>query len=303
VAAIYRAYAGALDRLGRVDAEQYAWRALDVLRAAPGRWGREPVFFYGFDDLHPLERDAVETLARVVGVEVTVSLAYEPGRAALSARAEVVEELRPLAEQVVQLPASAEHYAPGSRAVLHHLERGLFESVPTHPHRVEPGEAITLSEAGGELAEAELAAAEVLDLLRAGVPGEEIAVVYRSPGRSEGLIERVFERYGIGVGFERRTKKLSATALGRALLALARCALLEPARATAEDVLEYLRAPGLLERPEAVDGLEADARRAGLHAAAEVRARAETRYGLALTEIDALRAAEDPGSAPGASGP
>ncbi|MBV8998560.1 MAG: hypothetical protein JO304_05845, partial [Solirubrobacterales bacterium] len=222
VAAIYRAYAAALEQLGRVDAELYAWRALDALRAAPGRWGREPVFFYGFDDLHPLERDAIETLARVVGTEVTVSLTYEPGREALTARAEVVEELRPLAERVQTLPASAEHYTPASRAVLHHLERGLFEPAA---ERVEPGDAVALLEAGGELGEAELVAAEVLDLLRAGVPGEEIAVVYRSPGRSAALIERVFDRYGIDVSVERRTT-LPGTPLGRALLALARCALL-----------------------------------------------------------------------------
>ena len=63
---------------GRVDAELYLWRAIDALRAQPGRWGETPVFFYGFDDLLAIERDAVETLARIVGVEVTVSLTYEP---------------------------------------------------------------------------------------------------------------------------------------------------------------------------------------------------------------------------------
>ncbi len=299
VAAIYRAYAAALDRLGRVDRELYTWRALDALRAAPGRWGNEPVFFYGFDDLHPLERDAIETLARVVGAEVTVSLTYEPGRPALSARAEVVEELRPLAERVLQLPASGDHYSPGSRVVLHHVERSLFELSPTHsaPARLEPGEAIALHEAGGELAEAELAAAEALDLLRAGVPGEEIAIVYRSPEPSVPLIKRVFDRYGIAVAAERRTR-LPGTALGRALLALARCALLDPGRATAADVLEYLRAPGLIERAETVDRLEAEVRREGLRTAAEVRVRARNRPELeaALGEIDALRVAEDPGA-------
>src|SRR5437588_595421 len=83
-----RHYMRELDRLGRADRERYAWRALDALRVAPYRWGAEPVFFYGFDDLTALERDAVETLARVVGVEVTVSLTYEPGREALVARAQ-----------------------------------------------------------------------------------------------------------------------------------------------------------------------------------------------------------------------
>ncbi len=142
-------------------------------RCAPTPHGgaRDAVFFYGFDDLTALERDAIETLARVVGVSVTVSLTYEPGRAALSARAPAVEELRPLAEQVTELPAQDEHYAPEARRVLHHLERFLFEP---DPERVQPDPGhpvVTLLEAGGERAEAELVAAQVLELQRAGVPG------------------------------------------------------------------------------------------------------------------------------------
>ena len=168
VAAIYLAYARELSELRRVDADLYAWRALDALRAAPGRWGDDPVFFYGFDDLHRLERDAVETLARVVGVAVTVSLTYEAGRSALGARAEVVEELRPLAERVRELPALDDHYDEASRAALHHLERHLFEP---SPGRVPAGGAVRLLEAGGERAEAELIAAEVLGLLRVGGAG------------------------------------------------------------------------------------------------------------------------------------
>ena len=105
VASIYRAFAGELERIGRVDSDLYAWRALDALRASPGGWGTDAVFLYGFDDLNPLERDAVETLSRVAGVDVTVSLTYEAGRAALRGRAEAVEELRPLAERVIELPA------------------------------------------------------------------------------------------------------------------------------------------------------------------------------------------------------
>ena len=286
VAAIYQAYASALNHLDRVDSELYAWRALDALRAAPGRWGTESVFFYGFDDLHPLERDAIETLARIVGAEVTVSLTYEAGRVALQARAEVVEELRPLAERVIELPASAEHYDPDSRTALHHLERELFEP---EPERIDPGRAIALLEAGGERAEAELAAAEVLEMLRAGVRGEEIAVVYRSLSSAAPLIERVFHQYGIAVAVDRQTA-LRHTALGRSLLALARCAFLEDGPGRAQDLLEYLRSPGRSEPPETVDRLEADVRRKSLKTMQAARAR----LGSELGEIDALRAAEDP---------
>ncbi|HEX4673302.1 MAG TPA: hypothetical protein VH279_13595, partial [Solirubrobacteraceae bacterium] len=285
VASIYLAYARELEAVGRVDAELYAWRALDALRLAPGAWGDDPVFFYGFDDLHPLERDAVETLARVVGVDVTVSLTYEAGRAAFGARAEVIEELRPLAAEVVELAAVDEHYEDASRAALHHVERNLFE--PPRG-RVDPGRAVRLLEAGGERAEAELVAAEVLELLRAGIPGDEIAVVYRSPAGAAPAIERVFEQYGIAFAIDRRVA-FGHTALGRGLLALARCALLSD-RARAADLLDYLRSPGLLERPEIADGLEADLRRQGLHSAAQAR----ERLGWTLGEIDALADSGDP---------
>ena len=208
---------------------------------APGRWGADPVFFYGFDDLHPLERDAVETLARIADASVTVSLTYEPGRAALGARAETVEELRPLCSEVLELPALDAHYEDGARPALHHLERSLFEPQPS-PGRVDPGRAVRLLEAGGELAEAELAAATVLELRAAGVPGEEIAVVYRSPAAvvAVAIHERVFEQYGIAIARDRRVR-FGHTTLGRGVLALSRCALLGD-RAGADDLLDYLRA-------------------------------------------------------------
>ena len=273
VAAMYNAYAAELERLDRVDAELYTWRALDALRAAPGRWGTESLFFYGFDDLHPLERDAIETLARVVGAEVTVSLTYEAGRSALTARAEVIEELRPLAGRVQQLPASAEHYDPDSRHALHHLERELFER---EPERVDPGTAIQLLEAGGELAEAELAAAEVLSLIRSGVPGDAIAVVYRSPAHAATLVEHVFGSYGIPVSTDRRMA-LNRTPLGHSLLALARVALVGDGdgEASADDLIEYLRGPGMADRADAVDRLELVVRRRALRTAAEALRRAD----------------------------
>ena len=287
LAALYHGYARALERLGRVDRELYAWRALDALRAAPGSWGPEPVFFYGFDDLTPLERDAIETLARVVGTQVTVSLTYEPGRAALIARAEAVEELRPLAERVHELPPLDTHYEPGSRAALHHLERELFSERRAEP--VDPGAAVRLLEAGGERAEAELVAAEVLALLRAGVPGEEIVVVYRSLSRSARVLGRVFGEYGIDLAGE-RSVPFAHTALGGGVLALARCALLDERSARAEDLLAYLRYPGLLDRPELADRFEVEIRREGLRSAAQARAR----LGWELEEIDSIRGSSDP---------
>jgi RecB family exonuclease len=293
VGRLYGDYVRELDRLGRVDRELYAWRALDALRAEPQRWSHptpEPVFFYGFDDLTALERDAVETLARVVGAEVTVSLTYEPGREALVARAETMEELRPLAERVIELPAQDEHYAPASRAALHHLERSLFTvTAPSAPARVDPGQAVTLLEAGGERAEAELVAEQVLELRRGGVPASEIVVIHRSRPQAAPLLGHVFAQYGIPLATG-HAPRWAHTPLGRGLLGAARCALLPAQEARAADLLAYLRTPGRLETPEIADGLDADVRREGLRTAAQAR----QRLGWELPELDELAEARDP---------
>jgi ATP-dependent helicase/DNAse subunit B len=274
-AAIYRAYARELDRVGRVDPELYAWRALDALRANPGRWGSTAVFFYGFDDLTPLERDAIETLSRHAAAEVTVSLTYEAGRAALAARAEAVEELRPLAERVTDLPATDEYY---DHPALHYLERRLFEGTE---EQIDPDRAVRLLEAGGERAELELVAAEVLELLRAGVAGEEIAVIFRHGPTA--LVERVFSEYGIPVELEREIP-FGHTTLGRGLLALARCALLPDAPAS--ELIAYLRTPGVYDR---ADEAEAIVLREGIRTAAEARERLR----LSLREIDTLNSSRE----------
>jgi hypothetical protein len=287
LAALYRGYARELVRAGRPDGERFTWWALDALRAAPARWGPAPVYFYGFDDLLAIERDAVETLARVAGVEVVVSLTYEPGRVALAARASAVEELRAFADEVLELPALDRYYAPASRAALHGLERGLFEPAA---ERVAAGGAVTLLEAGGERAEAELAGAEVLALLREGILPEQVAIVVRSLERAAPLLDSVLGGYGIAVAYELEVP-LSHAALGRSLLALARCAGPDGA-ASADELLRWLRTPGRLERPELADGLELRVRRGALRSAAQ----AQAALGWRLEELDALRAAEDPGA-------
>jgi RecB family exonuclease len=287
VGRIYAGYVRELDRLGRVDRELYAWRALDALRGAPQRWGGDSVHLYGFDDLTPLERDAVETLARVVGADVTVSLTYEPGREALGARAGTVEALRPLAARVLELPAQDEHYAPGSRATLHHLERSLF-GAGVGAGRVEAGTVVELLEAGGERAEAELVGQRIAGLLAAGMGLGEIVVVHRSPRRIEALLGRVLAQYGIPPP-ARREREFGHTPLGRAVLGAARCAWLDEDEARAQDLLDYLRAPGLLEHPEIADGLEADVSRGGLRTAAQAR----RALGWELPELEALAGAAD----------
>ncbi len=293
---LYGAYRRELERLGAVDAELHRAAALDALRLAPGAWGA-PVAVYGFDDLTPLQRDAVETLACHAGVPVTLTLTYEPGRAALAARATTFEELRALpGAEVVALDARADHYAAGSRAALHHLERTLFEPEPDGAlfaaEIVAAGDALLLLEGGGERAEVELVAGEVARLLREGTPAEEIAIVWRSPRDVEPLLTEVLDAYAVPFALSRRVRA-GHTALGRGLLALLRCALLE---GSADDLLAYLRTPGLLDHLSLADGLEAEARRQGARRASDARELWERRH-WPLEALDRVAAAHARGPA------
>jgi ATP-dependent helicase/DNAse subunit B len=260
LAQLYAAYHRRLERLGAVDSEGLARAALDALRERPAAWRGRPVFVYGFDDLTALQRDAIETLAR--HTEVCVALAYEPGRAAFVGRADTVESLRPLADRVEVLEDRSEHYAPGARAALHHLERGLFEP---GAGRLAPNGAVRLLEAGGERAEAELVAAEVLELMGDGVLPEDIAVLVRGGAAAGEILGQVLEAYGVPVSRDRRPR-LADTRLGAGVLAGARAAL---AGGTAADLLTWLRTPGRLAEPDVADALEARVRRGEIATARE----------------------------------
>jgi ATP-dependent helicase/nuclease subunit B len=295
VAALYGAYRRALERLGRLDAHLYAAAALDGLRERPAAWGSTPVFFYGFDDLQALQRDAVEALA-ATGSEVTLSLSYEPGRMAFAGRATTFAELHREGVTHRALQARAEHYAPASRDALHHLERGLFELADDQlfdPDPVDPGAAVALLQGGGERAELELVAAEIARLVTDdGMAPEEIAVVLRRPRDAAALLTEVFAAFGVRIALPRGVA-FGHTALGRGLVALLRCALLD---GSAGDLLAWLRTPGLLRRSELADRLEAAARQAGARTADAARELWEAEH-WPLDAIDRVRDAHRRGGA------
>jgi ATP-dependent helicase/DNAse subunit B len=280
LAALVSAYHRELERLGAKDRRLQHAAALDALRLDPAAWGATPVFFYGFDDLSPLQRDAVETLACHVGAAVTVSLTYEPGRTAFAARARTFEDLRALpGAEVERHEPRSDHYAEHARAALHHLERGLFE-LDVEP--ADPGDALLLLEAGGERAEVELVGAHVARLLREeGYAPEDVAVVWRSLAGVAPLVEQVFGAFGIPFAIDRRLPA-GHTALGRGLLGLLRAALPDGG---VEDLLAYLRTPGVLTNRDLADALEADCRREGERTAAGARAAWEERH----FPLDAVR--------------
>ncbi len=291
---IYSDYRATLERIGRSDDEQQAVAALDVLRRRPGSVGGSPVMFYGFDDLTPLQLDAIETLGRLVDAEVTVSLAYEPGRIAFAGRAGVFQELLPLAAEVRELPPRSDHYAPDAAAALGHIERHLFE---TDAARIEAGETVRLLEGGGERAELELIAREVAELIAAGMPAGEIAVLARAPLLGSELLREVFASAGVPIAM-RLPGLFGDAPIGRGLIGLLRS--VEPAGAAqpgrAADLLAWLRTPGMLEQPALADRLEAELMRGGIEGAAEARALWESRH-WPLERIDRLLEAQERGPA------
>jgi ATP-dependent helicase/DNAse subunit B len=291
IASLYRAYRERLDAARLVDPELFAWQALERLRHEPHRWGRTPVFVYGFDDFTELELEALEVLAQRSEADVVVSLPYERGRVAFKPLASTFERLRALAgERVEELPALDDHYAAESRDALHALERGLFVDGAAQAPSTGP---VRLLAAGGARAEIELIAAEVLALLRDGTRPGDVAVVFRDPRRYAALASHVFDAYGIPHSVSRRVP-LRHTALGRGLLALIRCA--RPG-GTAADLLTYLRTPGRLRNPALADRLEAAVRQTGVRSAEEAANAFEQLAGWPLDEIARLREAARGGDA------
>ena len=323
LAELYSAYHRRLERLRRRDAPLHAAAALDALRLEPRRWGATPVLLYGFDDLTPLQSDAVEALA-ATDAEVTLALTYERGRHAFAARGETLNELAAIAARVEELPPRAAHYAGTSRDALHHLERRLFEGAEMPPPTSEQGaqspeltlfddlaareacgepvvaratgvaagDGVVFLEGGGERAELELVAEEAARLIREeGVAPAEIAVVFRRPEEAAALVAQVFEAAGVPVAVA-GTLPFGHTALGRALCGLLRAAT----GGSAADLLDFLRAPGRVSVPGLVDRLEADVRREGLRTAAEVRSRWEADH-FRLDALDRVAAAHRDGPA------
>jgi len=265
IARVYSAYAEGMERLRLVSDELFAWRTLDALAADPDSFGGTPVFLYGFDDFTQLEMRAIELLAGPAKTDVVVSLPFEPGRAAFAAVESTFESLRALADEHVELPPIADHYAPAARPTLHHLERSLFAS----SRRADPDPAVRLHAAGGRRAEVELAGAAVLDLLAGGMPAGEIAVISRRPELYGTLFEQIFTTYGIPFAADRRAA-FGRTALGHGILAMLRCAG-AVAAPSGDDLLAYLRTPGRLRQPGLADKLEYELRRQGIRDAATAR--------------------------------
>lgn len=232
LADLYRAYLHQLQDLGLWDRDLERRHAADRLASELEAWKGRPVFAYGFEDLTGAEWALLEALAG--RSQVTVSLPYEPGRAAFSSLERTAADLASLAEEIEeQSPGPPDWTWPG----LAYLERALFsDTAPDAPALA--GE-LRFLEGAGTRATCELVGEEVLSLVRGGMPAEQVAVVCPSLDRLRAPLETAFATLGIPFGVEARVR-LARTPFGQALLALLRFLWLDGDRS---DLYGYLRTP------------------------------------------------------------
>jgi ATP-dependent helicase/DNAse subunit B len=285
VAELYAAYLAELDRLELWDRDVLRRRAAERLASELDAWDASPVFAYGFEDLTGAEWALLEALAG--RVDVTVSVPYEPGRAAFAALRRTVEDLARLADgRIHELP-------PGSAAVaapaLAHLERNLFSDSVTDAPSIDG--AVRFLEGAGARGALELVAAEVLDLIRGGTEPEQIGIVCPSLDRWQAPLETALGTLGLAYRVEGRLR-LDRTPFGQALLALLRFAWDDGGR---RDLFAFLRSPYSGFTRSNVDFLEGRLR--GRAVDTQARVEEETirlRDGQPLPMLELLRSSSGP---------
>ena len=285
LALLYAAYRAELDRLGLWDRDLLRRRAVERLRSELEAWDGRPVFAHGFEDLTGAEWGLLEALS--ARAEVSVSLPYEPGRAAFASLRRTQEDLAELAAGTIEeLPPRASEFGP---AALAHIERHLFADTPAAPPGLDG--AIRFFEGAGARGAVELVAEEIRELAHAGTPLAEIALVVPSLERWRAPLETVLGTLGIPFAIEGRAR-LGQVPFGQALHALLR---FEWQRGGRRDLYAFLRSPYSGFTRSNVDFLEGRLRGRGVSARESVEEETvRLRDGQPLPPLEALRGAAGP---------
>ncbi|MGA0122924.1 MAG: hypothetical protein ACO3KD_07975, partial [Gaiellales bacterium] len=190
----YVAWWEALDAQSALDRGRMRLLAVRALADDLAAWpvGRR-LHAQGFEDLSPAQEALLDRVAQRAGA--VASLPYEAGRPVFAVLQSAAERLAERAG-----PGGITELAPGGferETDLDRLERRLGEPDPDARGPAPAGDAIGVWEVEGERGEAEAVLLEVAHALRAGVPGERIAVV--APRGSDGRERLVRELAGAGI--------------------------------------------------------------------------------------------------------
>src|SRR4249919_1858354 len=284
---LVHAYREELSKLGRRDRDGLRRAAVERLRGDLEAWSGAPVFAYGFEDLTGAEWALVEALA--ARTDVTVSIPYEPSRAAFAALERTVGDLAELSRGAIEEPPRSS--SPSIPAALGHLERELFVDEPTGEAPLDG--AVRFLEGAGTRGTAELVASEVAALVRGGTSGERIAVVCESADRWRAPLESALGELHVPFAFE-HARRLGETPLGRALIALLR---FEWRGGTRGDLFAFLRSPFSGIERRSVDFVEGRLRGRAVSDPARVEEESEKLRGAPVPALVELRATADPAAA------
>ena len=192
------------------DARDRMSKLCDQLESSGYAKGKD-LYLDGFTYFTAQERRVIEILMRQAR-SVTVTLLGEPEsrEEIFQASWKTVGQLRRLAERA-GCPVELETLSREGASPLDHLEQYCFgETVPFDGN----SEAIRLREADNAFSEVEQTAADILRLVAAGkCRFRDITVAARNMEDYEGIIEAVFERYGIPAYLSRRSDILEKPVL------------------------------------------------------------------------------------------
>jgi RecB family exonuclease len=226
------AYRRTCARLGLEDRPAVVREAVEKVAAVA--W-RRPVAFYGFTSFTPVQRSLIERLA--AQTEVFVTFTYDGLRDVnLSTPAEI-SWWRARATQVLEAsPARRAYLSPA----IAYLERCFMSDIARSEAPVAHlgNQGVRFLLASGRRAEAELAAEQTAELIRAGIRPRDVAVVVRNVSAWSALLKRVFSSCGIPIQVEDRPA-LWQTGLGHAFLNVLRGVWLDDASA----LLACVRSP------------------------------------------------------------
>ena len=206
---LYGAYEARLRQPG-MDARDRMTKLCDSLEDSGYACGKD-IFIDGFTYFNAQERRALSVLLRQAR-SVTVTLLGEPNsrEEIFEASLKTLGQLRRVAEQERR---QVEIYVLKRRddTALGHVERYFFsDNVPFE----EDSSAVRIREADNVFSEVEQTAADILRLVSAGkCRYRDITVAARNMGDYEGVIETVFERYGIPAYLSRRSDILEKPVL------------------------------------------------------------------------------------------